>query len=85
LSPKDARARAAWNDTRKAAQLNDARRWHGRPAADAPAQPDSVRAAGSKNSRYGLWKNPENLTENRETKLTWIVQTDPTLKLQWVK
>ncbi|WP_427134895.1 ISL3 family transposase [Pseudarthrobacter sp. S9] len=69
--------RAAWNDARKAARATEARR--GRPAKDAPARPDSARAAGVKNSRYALWKNPENLTEKQQVKLAWIVQTDPTL------
>ena len=71
--------RAAWNDARKAARTNEARRGRGRPAKDAPARPDSARAAGVKNSRYALWKNPENLTEKQKVKLAWIVQTDPTL------
>ena len=71
--------RAAWNDARKAARTNEARRGRGRPAKDAPARPDSARAAGVKNSRYALWKNPENLTEKQKVKLAWIVQTDPAL------
>jgi transposase len=71
--------RAAWNDARKAARTNEARRGRGRPAKDAPARPDSARAAGIKNCRYSLWKNPENLTEKQKVKLAWIVQTDPTL------
>ena len=71
--------RAAWNDARKAARLNEARRGRGRPAKGAPARPDSARATGVKNSRYALWKNPENLTEKQKVKLAWIVQTDPTL------
>ena len=41
--------------------------------------PDSARAAGIKNCRYALWKNPGNLTEKQTVKLAWIVQTDPTL------
>ena len=71
--------RAAWNDARKAARTTEARRGRGRPAKDAPARPDSARAAGVKNSRYALWKNPENLTEKQQVKLAWIVQTDPAL------
>jgi transposase len=71
--------RAAWNDARKAARANETRRPRGRPAKNAPARPDSARAAGVKNSRYALWKNPENLTEKQKVKLAWIVQTDPTL------
>jgi len=71
--------RSAWNDARKAARQNDVRRTRGRPPADAPPRPDSARAAGIKNSRYALWKNPENLTEKQQIKLAWIVQTDPRL------
>ena len=71
--------RAAWNDARKAARHNDARRTRGRPPTGAPLRPDSARATGIKNCRYALWKNPENLTEKQQTKLAWIVQTDPTL------
>ena len=71
--------RAAWNDARKAARANETSRGRGRPAKDAPARPDSARATGLKNSRYALWKNPENLTEKQKVKLAWIVQTDPTL------
>ena len=71
--------RAAWNDVRKAARSNETKRSRGRPPTDARARPDSARAAGVKNSRYALWKNPENLTEKQQVKLAWIVQTDPTL------
>lgn len=71
--------RAAWNDARKGARANESKRGRGRPAKDAPARPDSARAAGIKNCRYALWKNPENLTEKQQTKLAWIVQTDPRL------
>ncbi len=39
----------------------------------------SALSAGVKNSRYALWKNPENLTEKQQTKLAWIVQIDPGL------
>ena len=68
--------RAAWNDARKAARSNEAQRGRGRPPKDAPPRPDSARAAGLKNSRYALWKNPEDLTEKQQAKLAWIVQTD---------
>ena len=71
--------RAAWNEARTAARASEARRGRGRPPKNAPARPDSARAAGMKNSRYALWKNPENLTEKQQTKLAWIVQTDPRL------
>ncbi|MEO6309498.1 MAG: transposase, partial [Leifsonia sp.] len=71
--------RAAWNDARKAARTNDAARGRGRPRNGSPARPDSARAAGIRNSRYALWKNPENLTEKQQAKLAWIVHTDPRL------
>ena len=71
--------RAAWNDARKAARANEPGRGRGRPLAGAPARPDSALAAGVRNSRYALWKNPENLTEKQQAKLAWIVQTDPRL------
>lgn len=71
--------RAAWNEARTAARANEATRGRGRPPKDAPPRPDSARALGLKNSRYALWKNPEDLTEKQQTKLEWIVQTDPRL------
>ncbi len=71
--------RDAWNETRKAARQNEARRGRGHPAKDEPARPDSARATGLKNSRYALWKNPENLTDKQHVKLAWVVQTNPTL------
>lgn len=71
--------RGSWNEARKAARRNEAKRGRGRPAGDAPPRPDSARAARLKNSRYALWKNPENLTEKQKVKLAWVVQTDPTL------
>jgi len=71
--------RAAWNDARKAARTNETKRGRGRPPRDALPRPDSERATKMKNSRYALWKNPENLTEKQQTKLAWIVQTDPRL------
>ena len=71
--------RGSWNDARRAARTNEARRSRGRPANNAPARPDSARATGVKNSRYALWKNPENLTEKQHAKLAWVVHTDPTL------
>ncbi|TDW28890.1 transposase [Cryobacterium psychrophilum] len=61
--------RTAWNDARKAARRNESSRGRGRPASDAPPRPDSAQAAGLKNSRYELWKNPENLTEKQQVKL----------------
>lgn len=36
-------------------------------------------AQALKRSRWALWKNPENLTENQTAKLAWIAKTDPRL------
>ena len=72
----DAVRREAWNDARKAARAEPARR-RGRPAANAPARPASDRAKSLKGARYALWKNPENLTDRQQVKLAWIAKTDP--------
>jgi transposase len=32
-----------------------------------------------KNSRYALWKNPQNLTVRQVAKLEWVAKTDPRL------
>jgi len=32
-----------------------------------------------KDSRYALWKNPENLTVRQGAMLEWIAKTDPRL------
>lgn len=71
--------RAAWNDARALAR-KEPKRGPGRPRADAPPPPAaSQRAKALKGARYALWKNPENLTENQQTKLAWIAATDPKL------
>jgi len=70
--------RAAWNDARALAR-NEPSRGRGRPRADAPPRPGNERAKALKGARYSLWKNPENLTENQQTKLAWIAATDPRL------
>ena len=36
-------------------------------------------AKALKNSRFALWKNPENLTTRQAAKLTWIAKAEPTL------
>ncbi|MGC4799211.1 transposase, partial [Micromonospora saelicesensis] len=36
-----------------------------------------------KNTRWALWKNPENLTDAQQTKLTWIAKTHPRLHRAW--
>lgn len=72
-------ARSAWNRARKAARQNEPARSRGKPAKDAEPGSDIVRAARLKNSRYALWKNPEDLTEKQQIKLGWVVQTDSAL------
>lgn len=70
--------RQAWNDARVIAR-SEGRRGKGRPPADAPPRPGHQRAQALKHCRYALWKNPENLTNNQQEKLTWIARTDPRL------
>jgi len=70
--------RGAWNDARALAR-SEPKRGRGRPRADASPRPGSERAKALKGARYSLWKNPENLTENQQTKLAWIAATDPRL------
>ncbi|MFT3887077.1 MAG: ISL3 family transposase [Arachnia sp.] len=70
--------RESWNDARKLARTEPSRP-RGRPAADAPARPQSERARGLKGARYALLKNPEDLTERQGAKLAWIVKADPRL------
>ncbi|GAA5228487.1 ISL3-like element ISAar34 family transposase [Paeniglutamicibacter antarcticus] len=75
----DEERRASWNRARKAAEENEPARGRGRPPKDAPERPDSQKATKLKNSRYALWKNPEDLTVKQKVKLDWIVQIDPRL------
>jgi transposase len=70
--------RETWNEARKQAR-GEPKRGPGRPRADAPPRPGSERAKTLKGARYSLWKNPEDLTENQQTKLAWIAATDPRL------
>jgi transposase len=58
--------RDAWNQARGAVT----RRRAGRASGHAKAL---------KGARYALWKNPDNLTTNQQTKLAWIAKTDPRL------
>ena len=69
---------AAWAEARKQARLNESGTV-GRPAHDAPPRPHSEHAKLMMNSRYALWKNPENLTEKQQIKLAWVVHTNPAL------
>lgn len=65
--------RQAWNDARGEAATLRARRAAGL----------EVRATGHarelKNSRFALWKNPENLTTRQAAKLAWIAKAEPRL------
>jgi transposase len=70
--------RGAWNEARAQART-EPKRGRGRPRADAPPRPASQRATALKGARYALWKNPDNLTENQQAKLSWIATTDPKL------
>ncbi len=70
--------RTAWSEARALAR-SEPKRSRGRPRADAPPRPGSQRATALKGTRYALWKNPENLSDNQQTKLAWIAATDPKL------
>lgn len=55
----------------------------GRPRKDgtqaSPPRPGKERVKALTHARYALWKNPENLTSNQQTKLDWVAATDPVL------
>jgi transposase len=70
--------RGTWNSARELARTEPGR-GRGRPRADAPPRPGNDRATRLKNSRYALWKNPQNLTVKQTAKLGWIAKTDPRL------
>jgi len=70
--------RGVWNTARATARTEPGRR-RGQPRADAPPRRGSDLARGLKNSRYAVWKNPENLTVRQGAKLEWIARTDPRL------
>jgi transposase len=53
-----------------------------RRAARSRARPqarDAATARALKDSRFALWKNPEDLTDRQQAKLSWIAATDPRL------
>ena len=64
--------RGVWNTARAVAGTG---RGRGRPRADAPPRGSDL-ARGLKNSRYALWKNPQNLTVRQGAKLEWVAKTD---------
>ena len=70
--------REAWNEARRLAK-GEPKRGPGRPPAGAPARPASERATALKGARYALWKNPQDLTEHQQVKLSWIAVSDPRL------
>jgi transposase len=59
----DSVRRGAWNGARNSATTSE----------------EQKTATGLKNSRYPLWKNPEDLTSKQRVKLAWIEKTDPKL------
>lgn len=65
--------REAWNAACGHVRAHRARR----------AQGKDVHATGHakavKDSRFALWKNPENLTTRQQAKLEWVAKTDPRL------
>ncbi|KAA5833348.1 ISL3 family transposase [Saccharopolyspora hirsuta] len=71
----DTERRRAWNDARALARI-EGKRGAGRPRADSPARPGHETTKKLKDSRYALWKNPEDLTGNQQAKLAWIATTD---------
>lgn len=63
--------------------LDEVRRDAWNQARGAVTQRRAGRASGHakalKGTRYTLWKNPDNLTENQQAKLAWVAKTDPRL------
>ena len=62
--------RQTWNDARRSGQTTS----NGRGRRDASGD-----ARRMKNTRYALWKNPENLSSRQQDKLAWIATTSPRL------
>jgi transposase len=67
--------RDAWNDARRAGHT----RRGGIMAAGRQRRLATGDALRIKRSRYALWKNPEDLTDQQRNKLAWIAKTDPRL------
>ena len=65
--------RQAWNAARSDVQTLRARRAAGK------MNRSTGHALALKNSRFALWKNPENLTTRQQAKLAWIAKAEPTL------
>nr|WP_300147847.1 ISL3 family transposase [Propionicimonas sp.] len=67
-------------DTVRRQIWNQARRTGGQTRSNGRGRRDAIgEAKAVKDSRYALWKNPENLTEKQQVKLDWIAKTNPTL------
>jgi transposase len=71
--------RQAWQQARTQARATEAPRGRGRPRTDAPPRPASQRARRLKNTRWALWKNPDNLSTAQRAKLAWIATAEPRL------
>jgi len=67
----------AWNDARALART-EPKPLSGWARRTQPL-PGRERAKALKDSRFALWKNPENLTIKQKAKLEWIVTADPRL------
>jgi transposase len=68
----------AWNDALALARRHDPSGVRG-GAGRHQRYPHRDRARALKDSRFALWKNPENLTLKQNAKLAWIATTDPRL------
>ncbi len=66
--------REAWNDARKKATSNTVRTRRGRPPKG--SRPKDTTAAEIKNMRFALWKAPENLTVNQQTRIEMLAKSD---------
>jgi transposase len=67
--------RQAWRAARKTGPT----RGRGRGRRDSKGT-----ALDLRNTRYALWKNPENLTDHQQAKLDWIEKTHPCLYRAWL-
>lgn len=69
----------SWRDARARAKATEPKLSRGRPKAGTSPRAISKQARAIRQSRYALWKNPEDLTVHQRTKLDWIAKTDPRL------
>lgn len=66
--------RDAWNEARRAGNT----KYYGWKSGRRLVM-STGHARALKNARYALWKNPENLTDHQQAKLSWIAKCDPRL------